>query len=90
VYKSGRHIYAQVIDDVGGKTLVAASTLSPELKGKIKSTKNKEAAKEVGKLVAEKSRAAGVSRVVFDRNGFRYHGRIKTLADAAREDGLEF
>ena len=90
VYKSGRHIYAQVIDDIGGRTLVAASTLSPELKGKMKSTNDKEAAKEVGKLVAKKSRAAGVSRVVFDRNGFRYHGRIKILADAAREDGLEF
>jgi large subunit ribosomal protein L18 len=90
VYKSGRHIYAQVIDDIGGKTLVAASTLSPELKAKIKSAEDKDAAKEVGKLVAEKSRAAGVSRVVFDRNGFLYHGKIKTLADAAREQGLEF
>jgi len=90
VYRSAKHIYAQMIDDRKGVTLVAASTLSPELKGKLKSTKDKEAAKEVGKLVAEKSKAAGLGKVVFDRNGFLYHGRIKILADAAREAGLEF
>ena len=90
VYRSSKHIYVQVIDDAGGKTLVAASTLSAELKDRLKSKKDSEAAKEVGKLVAGKSKAAGIVRVVFDRNGFKYHGRVKTLADAAREEGLEF
>jgi len=90
VFRSLAHIYVQVIDDAAGKTLIAASTLSPELKGKLKSTKDKEAAKQVGKLLAEKAKAAGISQVVFDRNGFLYHGRIKFLADAAREAGLEF
>ncbi|HUT54040.1 MAG TPA: 50S ribosomal protein L18 [bacterium] len=90
VFRSTKHIYVQVIDDAAGKTLAAASTLSPELKGKLKSTKDKDAAKEVGKLVAEKAQAAGIKKVVFDRNGFLYHGRIKLLADAAREAGLEF
>jgi large subunit ribosomal protein L18 len=90
VFRSTKHIYVQVIDDAAGKTLAAASTLSPELKGKLKSTKDKDAAKEVGKLVAQKAQAAGIKKVVFDRNGFLYHGRIKLLADAAREAGLEF
>jgi large subunit ribosomal protein L18 len=90
VYRSLKHIYVQVIDDAAGRTLLAASTLSPELKGKLKSTKNKDAAKEVGKLVAEKAKAAGIVKVVFDRNGFLFHGRVKLLADAAREAGLEF
>jgi large subunit ribosomal protein L18 len=90
VFRSLRHIYVQVIDDEGGKTLAAASTLSPELKGNLKSSRDKQAAQAVGKLVAEKTKAAGISRVVFDRNGFLYHGRIKALADAAREAGLEF
>ena len=88
VHRTGRHIYAQVIDDASGKTLAAASTVEKELKGS-KSTKSEEAA-TVGKLVAERAKAAGVERVVFDRAGFRYHGRIKSLADAAREAGLEF
>ena len=88
VFRSSRHIYAQVIDDASGKTLAAASTVEKELKGS-KSTKSEEAA-TVGKLVAERAKAAGVERVVFDRAGFRYHGRIKSLADAAREAGLEF
>jgi large subunit ribosomal protein L18 len=88
VFRSLNHIYAQVIDDASGKTLAAASTADKELKGS-KATKSEEAA-IVGKLLAERAKAAGVERVVFDRAGFRYHGRIKSLADAAREAGLEF
>jgi large subunit ribosomal protein L18 len=88
VFRSLNHIYAQVIDDAGGVTLAAASTAEKELRGS-KSTKTEEAA-VVGRLVAERAKAAGVERVVFDRAGFRYHGRIKSLADAAREAGLEF
>ena len=88
VYRSLNHIYAQVIDDVTGKTLAAASTLSPELKdGK---GKKKDLAKEVGKLVARKCQAAQIGAVVFDRNGFNYHGRIAAVADGAREAGLKF
>ena len=90
VYKSLKHIYAQVIDDSQGRTLVAASTLDKSLRAGLKSTKDKEAAKAVGRLVAEKAKAAGITKVVFDRNGFLYHGRVKVLADAAREAGLEF
>jgi large subunit ribosomal protein L18 len=88
VFRSLNHIYAQVIDDASGRTLAAASTVEKELKGS-KTTKSEEAAK-VGTLVAERAKAAGVERVVFDRAGFRYHGRIKSLADAAREAGLDF
>ena len=88
VFRSLNHIYAQVIDDTSGKTLAAASTIEKELRGST-STKVEEA-KVVGRLVAERARAAGVERVVFDRAGFRYHGRVKSLADAAREAGLEF
>ena len=88
VFRSLNHIYAQVIDDASGRTLAAASTIDKELKGS-KATKSEEAA-VVGRLVAERAKAAGVERVVFDRAGFRYHGRIKSLADAAREAGLEF
>jgi large subunit ribosomal protein L18 len=88
VFRSLNHIYAQVIDDASGRTLAAASTAEKELKGS-KSTKSEEAA-IVGRLVAERAKAAGVERVVFDRAGFRYHGRIKSLADAAREAGLDF
>ena len=88
VFRSINHIYAQVIDDSSGRTLAAASTVEKELKGST-STKTEEAA-VVGRLVAERAKAAGVERVVFDRAGFRYHGRIKSLADAAREAGLEF
>ncbi|HEY6910959.1 MAG TPA: 50S ribosomal protein L18 [Myxococcales bacterium] len=88
VYRSLSHIYAQVIDDVSGKTLVAASTLSPELKeGK---GKKKDQAKEVGKLVAKKCQQAQIAAVVFDRNGFMYHGRIAAVAEGAREGGLKF
>jgi large subunit ribosomal protein L18 len=88
VFRSLNHIYAQVIDDASGRTLAAASTVERELKGST-STKSEEAA-VVGRLVAERARQAGIERVVFDRAGFRYHGRIKSLADAAREAGLDF
>jgi large subunit ribosomal protein L18 len=88
VFRSLNHIYAQVIDDASGNTLATASTVEKELRG-TKQTKTDEA-KVVGRLVAERAKAAGVGRVVFDRAGFRYHGRIKSLADAAREAGLEF
>jgi large subunit ribosomal protein L18 len=88
VHRSGRHIYAQVIDDAAGKTIAAASTLDKDLKGKTGATKDGAAA--VGKTVAERAKAAGVSTVVFDRGGFLFHGRVKALADAAREGGLEF
>lgn len=90
VFRSSRHIYAQVVDDERGRTLVAASTLSKELKGTLKNPGNKPAAEAVGKLLAQKSLALGIKRVVFDRNGFLYHGRVKALAEAARGAGLEF
>ena len=88
VHRSGRHIYAQVIDDTAGATLAAASTLDKDLKGKTGA--NRDGAAAVGKTLAERAKAAGVSRVVFDRGGFLFHGRVKALADAAREGGLEF
>ena len=88
IHRSGRHIYAQVIDDAAGNTLAAASTLDKDLKGKTGATKD--GAAQVGKTLAERAKAAGVSRVVFDRGGFLFHGRVKALADAAREGGLEF
>ncbi|MEO8454861.1 MAG: 50S ribosomal protein L18 [Sphingomicrobium sp.] len=88
VHRSGRHIYAQVIDDAAGKTLAAASTLDKELKGKTGATR--EGAAVVGKTLAERAKKAGVSKVVFDRGAFLFHGRVKALADAAREGGLEF
>jgi len=90
VYKSLRYIYAQIIDDTKGHTLVAASSLEPELRGKLKSTKDMEAAKAVGRLIAERALAKGIKKVVFDRGGYPYHGRVAALADAAREAGLEF
>ncbi|KNF08035.1 50S ribosomal protein L18 [Gottschalkia purinilytica] len=90
VYRSLNHIYAQIIDDVAGKTLISASTLDKELKEKVSSTGNKEAAKEVGKLVAKKALEKGIETVVFDRGGYLYHGRVKELADGAREAGLRF
>jgi large subunit ribosomal protein L18 len=89
VYRSTVHIYAQIIDDVAGKTLVAASTLSPELKGQSFDDK-KAASVAVGKLLAEKAKAADISAVVFDRGGYLYHGRVAALADGAREGGLDF
>ncbi|NMB97988.1 MAG: 50S ribosomal protein L18 [Clostridiaceae bacterium] len=90
VYRSLNHIYAQIINDTIGSTLVSASTLDPSLKGKIANGGNKEAAREVGKLIATKALEKGIKQVVFDRGGYIYHGRIKELADAAREAGLEF
>jgi large subunit ribosomal protein L18 len=90
VYRSLRHIYAQVINDNTGQTLAAASTLSKELRGKVKTTGNTEAAKAVGEFLAQAALDRGIKKVVFDRNGFLYHGRIKTLAEAARQKGLEF
>ena len=90
VFRSLRHIYAQVINDNTGQTLAAASTLSKELRGKVKITGNTEAAKAVGELLAQAALDQGIKKVVFDRNGFLYHGRIKTLAEAARQKGLEF
>ena len=88
VHRSGRHIYAQVIDDAAGTTIAAASTLDKDIKGKVRATKDGAAA--VGKTLAERAKKAGVSQVVFDRGGFLFHGRVKALADAAREGGLEF
>ena len=88
VHRSGRHIYAQVIDDAAGRTVASASTLDKDLRGKTSATA--EGAKAVGKALAERAKAAGVDRVVFDRGGFLYHGRVKARADAAREGGLEF
>ena len=88
VHRSGKHIYAQVIDDSAGTTIAAASTLDKELKGKTGATRD--GAAKVGKTLAERARKAGVSKVVFDRGGFLFHGRVKALADAAREGGLEF
>jgi len=88
VYRSAKHIYAQVIDDVKGETLVAASSLDASLKGAYGG--NKEAAKNVGLLLAEKAKAKGISEVIFDRGGLRYHGRVAALADGAREGGLDF
>jgi len=90
VFRSNSNIYAQVIDDNKGNTLVAASTLDAAIKGKVAYNGNKEAAKEVGKLIAERAIEKGIKTVVFDRGGYIYHGRIKELADGAREAGLEF
>ena len=90
VFRSSLHIYAQVIDDGKGKTLAAASTIDKTLKGSLKTGANIEAAKAVGKLVAERAIAAGVKEVVFDRGSYLFHGRVKALADAAREGGLSF
>ena len=90
VFRSSQHIYAQVIDDGKGVTLAAASTLDKELKGAVKTGADSEAAAKVGKLVAERAAAAGVKEVVFDRGGYLFHGRVKALAEAAREAGLTF
>jgi large subunit ribosomal protein L18 len=90
VFRSGKHIYAQVIDDVKGATLAAASSLDEGLKGKVKTGANKDAATEVGKLIAARAIKAGVKEVIFDRGGYIYHGRIAALANAAREGGLSF
>ena len=90
VHRSGRHIYAQVISAEGGSVIAAASTVQKDLRTDLNSTSNKDAAKAVGKAVGEKAVAAGVTDVAFDRSGYRYHGRIAELADAARESGLKF
>jgi large subunit ribosomal protein L18 len=90
VFRSGKHIYAQIIDDSAGKTLAAASTLDKDLKAALKTGADKDAAAAVGKLIAERSKAAGVLAVVFDRGSYLYHGRVKALAEAAREGGLDF
>ena len=90
VFRSGKHIYAQVIDDRQGLTLAAASSLDKDVKGKLKTGADKGAASEVGKLIAARAIAAGVKEVIFDRGGYIYHGRIEALANAAREGGLSF
>ncbi|HAA30652.1 MAG TPA: 50S ribosomal protein L18 [Cyanobacteria bacterium UBA8553] len=90
VFRSNEHIYVQVIDDQRQHTLVAASTLEPDLKSQLKSGANCEASTEVGKLIAKRSLEQGISKVVFDRGGNLYHGRVKALAEAAREAGLDF
>ncbi|MGD9880446.1 MAG: 50S ribosomal protein L18 [Reyranella sp.] len=90
VFRSGKHIYAQVIDDLKGATLASASSLDEGVKGRIKTGADKNAATEVGKLIAERALAAGVKEVVFDRGGYMFHGRVAALANAAREGGLSF
>jgi len=90
VYRSLKHLYVQIIDDEDGRTLVSASTISKDFDINLKNKKNLEAAKALGKLIAEKAKALGITKVVFDRNGYKYHGRVKSIADAAREAGLIF
>jgi len=90
VFRSSKHIYAQIIDDEAGRTMAAASTLDKGLRESLKTGADKAAAEAVGKLIAERASDAGVSKVVFDRGAFIYHGRVKALAEAAREGGLEF
>jgi large subunit ribosomal protein L18 len=90
VFRSSKHIYAQVIDDAHGHTVVSASSLEEDMRGSLKTGANIEAAKAVGKRLAERAAAKGVKAVVFDRGGYLYHGRVKALADAAREGGLDF
>lgn len=90
VHRTPRHIYAQIIDKSGSNVLASASTVEADMRGQIKHGGNVEAAKLIGKRIAEKAKSAGITRVAFDRSGFKYHGRVKALADAARENGLEF
>ncbi|MFO1387236.1 MAG: 50S ribosomal protein L18 [Chitinivorax sp.] len=90
IHRTNQHIYAQVIDATGGRVLASASTLEAELRNDVKNGGNTAAAALVGKRIAEKAKAAGVEQVAFDRSGFKYHGRVKALADAARENGLVF
>ncbi|MFN4244281.1 MAG: 50S ribosomal protein L18 [Tepidisphaerales bacterium] len=90
VYRSEKHIYAQVIDDTAGRTLASASSLDASVRGELKHGANIAAAKKVGLAIAAAAKAAGVTKVAFDRNGRKYHGRVKALADAAREGGLQF
>jgi large subunit ribosomal protein L18 len=90
VLRTGQHLYAQVFTADGSRVLASASTVQADVKEGLKSRKNAEAAAKVGRVIAEKARAAGIEKVAFDRSGYRYHGRIKALADAAREGGLQF
>lgn len=90
VFRSGRHIYAQVIDDVNGQTVASASSVEKDMRAKHKHGGNRDVAAEVGKLVAGRAKDAGIENVVFDRGGYLFHGRVKALADAAREGGLKF
>ena len=90
VHRTNSHIYAQIIDETGNKVLASASTLEAEVRTSLKNGANVDAAAVVGKRIAEKAKAAGVEKVAFDRSGFQYHGRVKALADAAREGGLVF
>ena len=90
VFRSSKHIYAQVIDDLKGATVAAASSIEKDMRGSLKTGANIDAAKAVGKLVAERAKQKGVSEVVFDRGGYQYHGRVKALAEAARAAGLAF
>lgn len=90
IHRTPRHIYAQIIDSSGDKVLASASTVDKELRKDVKTTGNSDAAAAIGKAVAERAQAAGVTTVAFDRSGFKYHGRVKALADAAREAGLQF
>lgn len=90
VFRSDKHIYAQIIDDIAGKTLVAAATTEKDVRGELPNGGNVKGAVLVGKAIAERAKSAGVTKVAFDRGGQRYHGRIKALADAAREGGLQF
>jgi large subunit ribosomal protein L18 len=90
VFRSSKHIYAQLIDDASGRTVVSASSLEKDMRGALKTGANIDAAKAVGKMIAERASAKGIKQVVFDRGGYLYHGRVKALADAAREGGLDF
>ncbi len=90
IFRSSKNIYAQIIDDDKGKTLLSSSTLDKKIKSKFKNTGNKEAASEIGKILAEKAKEKGIKKVIFDRGKYLYHGRIKALADSARKSGLEF
>jgi len=90
IFRSSRYIYAQIVDDQSAATLCACSSLEKDLKAKLKSTRDQSAAKEVGKMLAERAKRKDIKQVVFDRNGFIYHGRIKALAEGAREAGLDF
>ena len=90
VHRSSRHVRVQVVDDQTGHTIVSASSLDPEVRGLIRGGANIAASKVVGKVIAERARAKGIEKVVFDRGGYRYHGRVQALADAAREAGLKF
>ena len=90
VFRSSKHIYAQIIDDSSGKTLVAASTVDPDVRSKMKSSSNKQAAEIVGSVIGERAKQQGIGRVAFDRRHYKYHGRVQALADAARKSGLSF